>query len=137
MADLRPILLVEDNPRDLELTLQALNKCQLANEILIARDGVEALDFLYCRNEFAGRSTPDPAVIMLDLKLPRIDGLEVLEKVKSDPALRQLPARCECVCREASQLQGFLSGYSGFRRFLGHPERATARRIDPPPRDAR
>jgi CheY-like chemotaxis protein len=104
MADLRPILLVEDNPRDLELTLQALNKCQLANEILIARDGVEALDFLYCRNEFAGRSTPDPAVIMLDLKLPRIDGLEVLEKVKSDPALRHLPVVMLTSSREEQDL---------------------------------
>lgn len=91
MADLRPILLVEDSPRDLELTLEALRRCQLANEIVVARDGVEALDYLYSRNAFAGRSAPEPAVIMLDLKLPRIDGLEVLEQVKNDSKLRHLP----------------------------------------------
>jgi CheY-like chemotaxis protein len=104
MADLRPILLVEDSPRDLELTLQALRKCQLANEIVIARDGVEALDFLYARNVHAGRNTADPAVIMLDLKLPRIDGLEVLEKVKSDPALRHLPIVMLTSSREEQDL---------------------------------
>lgn len=91
MPDLRPILLVEDSPRDLELTLEALRRCQLANEIVVTRDGVEALDYLYARNAFAGRPAPEPAVIMLDLKLPRIDGLEVLEKVKRDSALRHLP----------------------------------------------
>jgi len=91
MADLRPILLVEDSPRDLELTLEALRRCQLANEIVVARDGVEALDYLYSRNAFAGRGAPEPAVIMLDLKLPRIDGLEVLEQVKNDSKLRHLP----------------------------------------------
>lgn len=104
MADLRPILLVEDSARDLELTLQALQKCQLANEIVIARDGVEALDFLYSRNAFAGRNQADPAVIMLDLKLPRIDGLEVLDKVKSDPALRHLPVVMLTSSREEQDL---------------------------------
>ena len=104
MADLRPILLVEDSPRDLELTLEALQKCQLANEIVVARDGVEALDFLYARNDFAGRNVPDPAVIMLDLKLPRIDGLEVLEKVKNDPKLRHLPVVMLTSSREEQDL---------------------------------
>jgi CheY-like chemotaxis protein len=104
MADLRPILLVEDSPRDLELTLQALQKCQLANEIVVARDGVEALDFLYARNAFAGRAPVDPAVVMLDLKLPRIDGLEVLEKVKSDSSLRHLPVVMLTSSREEMDL---------------------------------
>jgi CheY-like chemotaxis protein len=91
LADLRPILLVEDNPKDLELTLAALAKCQLANEIVIARDGVEALDYVYGRGLHALREAGDPAVILLDLKLPKVDGLEVLAKVKSDPRRRQIP----------------------------------------------
>lgn len=91
MSDLRPILLVEDSPKDLELTLAALEKCQLANEIVVARDGEEALDYLYERNGFKGREGGGPAVVLLDLKLPKIDGLEVLEKVKNDPDLRHIP----------------------------------------------
>jgi CheY-like chemotaxis protein len=91
MADLRPILLVEDNPRDLELTMTALAKCQLANDIVTARDGAEALDYLYARNTFAGRDPGDPAVVLLDLKLPKVDGLEVLEQIKNDPNLKHVP----------------------------------------------
>lgn len=91
MADLRPILLVEDNPRDLELTLAALAKCQIANEIVIARDGAEALEFLRRSGAHCDRGPGDPAVVLLDLKLPKVDGLEVLEKVKSDPETRQIP----------------------------------------------
>jgi CheY-like chemotaxis protein len=91
VADLRPILLVEDNPRDLELTLAALAKCQLANDIVVARDGAEALDYIYRRNEHADREPGEPAVVLLDLKLPKVDGLEVLEAVKGDPRYRQVP----------------------------------------------
>ena len=91
MPELKPILLVEDNPKDLELTLAALEQSQLANEVVIVRDGAEALDFLYRRGAYESRNTSDPAVVLLDLKLPKIDGLEVLEKVKSDPHLRQTP----------------------------------------------
>lgn len=91
MSDLRPILLVEDNPRDLELTLAALEKCQLANEIVTVRDGEDALKYLYGQGDHAGRPDTSPAVVLLDLKLPKIDGLEVLEKVKGDPALRHIP----------------------------------------------
>ena len=91
MADLRPILLVEDSPRDLELTLAALSKCQLANEIVVARDGAEALDYLYRKGAHAERLLGDPAVVLLDLKLPKVDGLEVLEQVKQDAHLRHVP----------------------------------------------
>ena len=91
MADLKPILLVEDSPKDLELTLAALAKSQLANDVVVARDGAEALDYLYQRGAFAGRGNGNPAVVLLDLKLPKIDGLEVLEKLKGDPALRNTP----------------------------------------------
>ena len=78
MPELKPILLVEDNPKDIELTLAALEQGQLANDVVIARDGAEALDFLYRQGSYAGRTTLDPAVVLLDLKLPKMDGLEVL-----------------------------------------------------------
>jgi CheY-like chemotaxis protein len=82
---------VEDSPRDLELTLAALAKCQLANEIVVARDGAEAIEYLYRQGAFQDRTAGDPAVVLLDLKLPKIDGLEVLEKVKRDESLRHVP----------------------------------------------
>ncbi|WP_395674541.1 response regulator [Phenylobacterium sp.] len=104
MADLRPILLVEDNPRDLELTLAALAKCQLANDIVVTRDGAEALDYLYQRGAHADREPGDPAVVLLDLKLPKVDGLEVLEKVKSDSMRRQIPVVMLTSSREERDL---------------------------------
>ncbi|AWN38705.1 response regulator [Methylobacterium radiodurans] len=91
MAALKPILLVEDNPNDIELTLAALESSQLANEIVICRDGAEALDFIYRRGAHEGRPQQDPAVVLLDLKLPKVDGLEVLAKVKADPVTRAIP----------------------------------------------
>jgi CheY-like chemotaxis protein len=104
MADLRPILLVEDNPRDLELTLAALERCLLANKIIIARDGAEALDYLHFRNAFADREIGDPAVVLLDLKLPKVDGLEVLEHIKASPGLRQIPVVMLTSSREERDL---------------------------------
>jgi CheY-like chemotaxis protein len=91
MADLRPILLIEDSAPDVELTLAALAKCKLANEIVVTRDGAEGLDFLYRRGAYADRPAGDPAVVLLDLKLPKLDGLEVLERVKNDPMMRHVP----------------------------------------------
>ena len=88
---LKPILLVEDNPRDLELTLVALNKSNLANEVVVARDGVEALEYLRCEGNYATRPKGNPAVVLLDLKLPRIDGMEVLEFIKQSEELRPVP----------------------------------------------
>jgi two-component system, response regulator len=86
------ILLVEDNPQDLELALRSLRKANLANNIQIARDGAEALEFIFCEGPFAGRSiTNGPKVILLDLKLPKVDGLEVLERIKSDPRTKSIP----------------------------------------------
>src|SRR4028118_896034 len=93
MPELKPILLVEDNPKDLELTLAALEQSQLANEVVTVRAGAEALDSLYRRGPHESRNTSDPAVVLLDLKLPKIDGLEVLERVKAAPGLRQTHAR--------------------------------------------
>jgi CheY-like chemotaxis protein len=88
---LKPILLVEDNPHDLELTLIALSKSQLANEVVIARDGAEALEYLMCKGEFSGRQAGNPAVVLLDLKLPKVDGLEVLKEVRSTKGLSSIP----------------------------------------------
>jgi CheY-like chemotaxis protein len=101
---LRPILLVEDNPKDIELTTAALEKCQLANDIVIARDGAEALDYLYQRGRYEDRGGGDPAVVLLDLKLPKVDGLEVLAKVKSDELMRQVPVVMLTSSREESDL---------------------------------
>src|ERR1700677_3745087 len=86
------ILLVEDNPDDLEMSLHALRKAKIANRIQVARDGQEALDFIFCEGDFAGRKLEDgPKVILLDLKLPKVDGLEVLKRIKSDPHTRKIP----------------------------------------------
>lgn len=104
MPELRPILLVEDNPRDLELTLTALEKCQIANDIVVARDGAEALDFLYLNGSHEARDPGDPAVVLLDLKLPKVDGLEVLEKVKRDENLRHVPIVMLTSSREEQDL---------------------------------
>jgi CheY-like chemotaxis protein len=91
MNGLGRILMVEDDPKDVELSLTALEEYNLANEVIVARDGVEALDYLYSRGEFEGRPKENPAVILLDLKLPNIDGLEVLQQVKSDENLKLIP----------------------------------------------
>lgn len=101
---LRPILLVEDNPNDLELTLAALARCQLANPIHIVRDGAEALDYLYARGDHLHRQAGDPAVVLLDLKLPKIDGLEVLERVKNDAQLKPIPVVMLTSSREEADL---------------------------------
>jgi len=86
------ILLVEDNPRDLELTLHSLEKANLANHIQIARDGAEALEFIFAEGAHAGRRIEDtPKMILLDLKLPKVDGLEVLQRLKSDARTRAIP----------------------------------------------
>lgn len=86
------ILLVEDSATDLELTLRALNKANLANRIEVARDGEEALEFVFGEGRYASRSVEDaPKLILLDLKLPKVDGLEVLKKIKGDPRTRTTP----------------------------------------------
>jgi DNA-binding response OmpR family regulator len=83
--------MVEDDPRDTELTLTALEEYNLGNEVIVTRDGEEALDYLYCRGAFEGRTTDNPAVLLLDLKLPKVDGLEVLQQIKSDERLKMIP----------------------------------------------
>ncbi len=99
------ILLVEDNPNDVKLTLHALREGNLANAIQVARDGEEALDFLFCRGEFAQRSSDHPPrLVLLDLKLPKVDGLEVLRAVKSDPRTKAIPIVVLTASREESDV---------------------------------
>jgi DNA-binding response OmpR family regulator len=91
MTVLGRILIVEDDPNDVELTLTALTDYNLANEVVVTRDGQQALDYLYCKGEFSTRSTGNPAVMLLDLKLPKVSGLEVLQQIKSDERLKMMP----------------------------------------------
>jgi CheY-like chemotaxis protein len=91
MDKLGRILMVEDDPKDVELTLTALEEYNLANEVVVTRNGEEALDYLYYRGQFKMRSGSNPAVMLLDLKLPKVDGLEVLKQIKSDDNLKLIP----------------------------------------------
>jgi CheY-like chemotaxis protein len=104
MNTLKRILYAEDSPADVELTLAALEEHHLANEVVVVGDGVEALDFLYRRGPFADRAAGNPAVVLLDLKMPRLDGLEVLRQVKSDPDLRTIPVVIMTSSREERDL---------------------------------
>jgi CheY-like chemotaxis protein len=91
MSQLGRILMVEDDPKDVELTLTALQEYNLANEVVVTRDGEEALDYLYCRGNFTTRTNDNPAVLLLDLKMPKVDGLDVLKQIKSDEKLKMIP----------------------------------------------
>ena len=102
---LKPILLVEDNPHDLELTLIALERSQLANDVIVMRDGAEALDYLFRRGDHADRLPGNPAIMMLDLKLPKVDGLEVLKVVRDSAELRSIPIVMLTSSREGPDLQ--------------------------------
>lgn len=104
MAPLKRILLAEDNERDVELTLAALDEHNLANEVVVARDGAEALDYLYGRGPFAGHANGLPVVVLLDLKMPKVDGLEVLKQMRADPNTRHVPVVMVTSSREEQDL---------------------------------
>jgi CheY-like chemotaxis protein len=115
MAQPGRILLVEDDPNDIELTLSALTESHLANEVVVARDGEEALDYLYRRGIYVSRAEANPAVMLLDLKLPKVDGLEVLERVKADAHLRAIPVVVLTSSREEQDLvKSYNSGTNAY-----------------------
>ena len=101
---IRKILIAEDNANDAELMLMALQKHRLSNELIFVRDGAQALDYLYCRGEYAGRRDGHPALVLLDLKMPKVDGIEVLRQVKSDPTLKHIPVVVLTSSREEQDL---------------------------------
>jgi two-component system response regulator len=105
------ILLVEDNPDDEALTLRALTKSRVLNKVEVARDGAEALDFLFCRGAYAERDPMEqPQIILLDLKLPKVDGLEVLRQIRSEPRTRMLPV---VILTSSKEEQDLIAAYSG------------------------
>jgi CheY-like chemotaxis protein len=104
MSKLTEILLAEDNDNDVELTLSALAACRLTNSVKVVRDGAEALDYLYRRGAFADRNAMHPVVVLLDLKMPLVDGLEVLRQIKGDPSLRHIPVVMLTSSREERDL---------------------------------
>lgn len=115
MPNLRPILLAEDNPNDVELTLTALHSLNLANEIIVVNDGADVMDFLHRRRAFSARPPVQPVVIMLDLKMPRVDGLEALRQIRADPELRVLPIVILTSSREENDLvKGYQLGANAY-----------------------
>jgi CheY-like chemotaxis protein len=104
MNSLRPILLVEDNINDVELTLAALQNNNVANQVIIARHGGEALDYLYRRGNHEKRPEGNPVVVFLDLKMPKVDGLEVLRQMKNDDSLKMIPVVMLTSSREEADL---------------------------------
>jgi CheY-like chemotaxis protein len=127
MPTLRPILLVEDNPNDVELALTALRQANLANQVIVAYDGEEALDFLFRRRDHAQRGSADPCVVFLDLKMPGIDGREVLQQIRHSVAFARLPVVVLTSSREESDLldtyqlgaNAYVVKPVGFESFVG------------------
>lgn len=114
-SQLKPILLVEDNEDDIELILHAFKKTNLANEVAVARDGQEALDFLFRRGTHATRANVNPGLVLLDLKLPKVDGLEVLKQIKAEKSLRTVPVVVFTSSREEKdQLESYNLGVNAY-----------------------
>jgi CheY-like chemotaxis protein len=105
MIELKNILLAEDNPKDVELTIEALSEHNLANQVAVVNDGVEALEYLRCKGPYQGRKKGLPAVLLLDIKMPRMDGIEVLEAIRGDDRLKTLPVVMLTSSREEPDLK--------------------------------
>ena len=104
IAELKQIVLAEDNSNDVELMVNALRKNRIANEIVVVRDGAETLDYLYRRNGFSERAGANPALVLLDLKMPKVDGIEVLRQIKTDATLKNIPVVMLTSSREEQDL---------------------------------
>jgi len=104
MVKLRTILLAENNPKDVELTIEALADNNLANQVVVVRDGVETLEYLRCQGKYKLRKEGNPAVVLLDIKMPRMDGIEVLRNIRSDAALKNIPVVILTSSREERDL---------------------------------
>src|SRR3990167_2788364 len=115
MKDLKRVLFLQDSPKDIELTLTALEEKNLANKVDVVRDGEEALDYLYRRGAFAKRPEGNPAVVLLDIKMPKVDGLEVLRQIKSDGDLKTIPVVVVTSSREERDLtESYKLGVNGY-----------------------
>jgi CheY-like chemotaxis protein len=104
IAELKQIVLAEDNANDVELTINALRENHIVNEIVVVRDGAETLDYLYRRNGFSERAGANPALVLLDLKMPKVDGIEVLRQIKTDATLKNIPVVMLTSSREEQDL---------------------------------
>lgn len=119
MIELKKILLAEDNPKDVELTIEALEDSNLANRVVVVKDGVETMQYLRCEGEYANREPGLPSVLLLDIKMPRKDGIEVLREIRSDPHLKLLPVVMLTSSREDKDLLN--SYYSGVNAYVVKP----------------
>jgi len=119
MVELRKILLAEDNPKDVELTVEALSESNLANRVVVVHDGVETLEYLRCEGKYAGREPELPSVLLLDIKMPRMDGIEVLCEIRKDPKLKILPVVMLTSSREDKDLLN--SYHSGANAYVVKP----------------
>lgn len=115
MTALLPLLLVDDSVQDIRLTLNALQQCHVSNEVIVCRDGVDALEYLRRQGQFALRAPRDPAVVLLDIKMPKMDGIQVLKEMRADPKLKRIPVvMLTSSCEERDMLQSYDLGVNAY-----------------------